>query len=136
MLYSPEGGSPQQEERKKEEDEQEDGEGETLSEQKEERKFDDEDNVDGDDDDDDDERREEDYELEEVELDDTTKQRDDSDEHLDYPHCISLDLRASDDEKSHDLTPSPRPLSQESRKLTASELLLNKSVLGPDLIPF
>lgn len=135
MLYSPEGGSPQQEERKKEEDEQEDGEGETLSEQKEERKFDDEDNVDGDDDDDD-ERREEDYELEEVELDDTTKQRDDSDEHLDYPHCISLDLRASDDEKSHDLTPSPRPLSQESRKLTASELLLNKSVLGPDLIPF
>lgn len=135
MLYSPEGGSPQQEERKKEEDEQEDGEGETLSEQKEERKFDDEDNVDGDDDDDD-ERREEDYELEEVELDDTTKQRDDSDEHLDYPHCISLDLRASDDEKSHDPTPSPRPLSQESRKLTASELLLNKSVLGPDLIPF
>lgn len=135
MLYSPEGGSPQQEEHKKEEDEQEDGEGETLSEQKEERKFDDEDNVDGDDDDDD-ERREEDYELEEVELDDTTKQRDDSDEHLDYPHCISLDLRASDDEKSHDLTPSPRPLSQESRKLTASELLLNKSVLGPDLIPF
>ncbi|XP_075882351.1 piezo-type mechanosensitive ion channel component 2 [Nelusetta ayraudi] len=120
---SPEGGSPQQEERKKEEDEQEDREGENLSEQKEERKFDDED--DGDGDDDDDERREEDYELEEVELDDTTKQRDDSGEHLDYPHCISLDLRANDDEKSHDLTPSPRPLSQESRNLTASELLLN-----------
>lgn len=132
MLYSPEGGSPQQEERKKEEDEQEDREGETLSEQKEERKFDDEDDGDGDDD----ERREEDYELEKVELDDTTKQRDDSGEYLDYPHCISLDLRASDDEKSHDLTPSPRPLSQESRNLTASELLLNKSVLRPDLISF
>lgn len=124
MRYSPEVGSPQEEEWEKEEDENR--EGETLSEQKEKRKYEDEDDVD---DDDDDECREEDYEVEEVELDDTARPKDDSGEHFDYKQGLSLDLRASEDEKSHDLTPSPRPLSQESRNLTASELLLNKSVL-------
>lgn len=122
-LFSPEVGSPQEEEGQREEDEQEDRESEALSEEKEDRIY--EDNVG----DDDNECREEDCEVEEVGLDDTRKLKDDSGEHLDYPHCLSLDLRASDDEKSHDLTPSPRPLSQESRNLTASELLLNKSVL-------
>lgn len=123
LLFSPEVGSPEAEEWKREEDEQQDSEGE----QKEERKNDNEDDVN--------ECREEDYEVEEVGLDDTRKLKDDSGEHLDYPQCLSLDLRVSDDEKSHDLTPSPKPLSQESRNLTASELLLNKSVLPLNLMP-
>ena len=46
-----------------------------------------------------------------------------------YPECTSLDLRDSGEEKSFDLPESPRPLSQETRNLTASELLLNKSVI-------
>lgn len=129
MLYSPEVRSPQEEAWKQEEDEN--AEIETLSEQKEERKNDDEDDADGDDN----ECREEDYEVEEVELDDTTKPKDEPGEHFDHQQCLSLDLRASEDEKSHDLTPSPRPLSQESRNLTASELLLNKSVLPLNPIP-
>ncbi|CAL8261289.1 unnamed protein product [Gadus morhua 'NCC'] len=42
-----------------------------------------------------------------------------------YPECTSLDLRDSVEEKSCDVPESPRPLSQETRNLTASELLLN-----------
>ncbi|KAM9342468.1 piezo-type mechanosensitive ion channel component 2 [Pholidichthys leucotaenia] len=45
------------------------------------------------------------------------------DEHAESRECASLDF--SDDEKSHDPTESPRPLTQETRNLTASELLLN-----------
>ncbi|XP_028266562.1 piezo-type mechanosensitive ion channel component 2 [Parambassis ranga] len=40
-----------------------------------------------------------------------------------YPECTSLDLRETDDENSP--PESPRPLSEETRNLTASELLLN-----------
>lgn len=108
-------GSPEKgEEHEVEGDEQEEPEGETLHEQKEEEQYHEE-------------QQEEDYEIEEVELDEKT-QEGDGIECLDYPECTSLDLRESDDEKSHDLPPSPRPLSQETRSLTASELLLNKSV--------
>ncbi|XP_029974309.1 piezo-type mechanosensitive ion channel component 2 [Salarias fasciatus] len=46
-------------------------------------------------------------------------------EGADYPECQALELRESDGEKSLDLPESPRPLSQETRNLTASELLLN-----------
>lgn len=48
-------------------------------------------------------------------------------EHTEYG-SVSLGFRDSDGEKSLDLPESPRPLSQETRNLTASELLLNKSV--------
>lgn len=41
-----------------------------------------------------------------------------------YPECTSLDLRETDDENSP--PESPRPLTEETRNLTASELLLNK----------
>lgn len=44
------------------------------------------------------------------------------------PEQGSLSFMESDGEKSLDLPDSPRPLSQEARNLTASELLLNKSV--------
>ncbi|XP_056158031.1 piezo-type mechanosensitive ion channel component 2-like, partial [Lampris incognitus] len=47
------------------------------------------------------------------------------DEYPDYSECTSLGLRESEEEKSLDLPESPRPLSQDSRNLTASELLLN-----------
>jgi len=46
-----------------------------------------------------------------------------------YPECTSLDFRDSVEVKSFDIPESPRPLSQETRNLTASELLLNKSVI-------
>ncbi|CAL8369473.1 unnamed protein product [Lota lota] len=42
-----------------------------------------------------------------------------------YPECTSLNLRDSVERKSFDIPESPRPLSQETRNLTASELLLN-----------
>ncbi|XP_034027616.1 piezo-type mechanosensitive ion channel component 2 [Thalassophryne amazonica] len=69
---------------------------------------------------------EEKEEHHEVELDEETQQRQE-DECPDYPECTSLGFRAgdSDEEKSLDLPESPRPLSQETRNLTASELLLN-----------
>ncbi|XP_077465770.1 piezo-type mechanosensitive ion channel component 2 [Stigmatopora argus] len=43
-----------------------------------------------------------------------------------YPECSSLGWREDDLEKSTDASDAPRPLSQETRNLTASELLLNK----------
>lgn len=52
----------------------------------------------------------------------------DEEEDEEYPECPSLEIREIDEEKSVDLTESFRPLSQETRNLTASELLLNKSV--------
>ncbi|KAK5599952.1 hypothetical protein CRENBAI_012981 [Crenichthys baileyi] len=42
-----------------------------------------------------------------------------------YIECTSLDKQESDEEKSVNLTQSSRPLTQETRNLTASELLLN-----------
>lgn len=56
------------------------------------------------------------------------KQWKDDDECAEHPECASLGFRESDGEKSLDLPDSPRPLSQETRNLTASELLLNKLV--------
>lgn len=50
------------------------------------------------------------------------------DEGAEYPDEASVGSVESDGEKSLDLPDSPRPLSQETRNLTASELLLNKSV--------
>ncbi|XP_024915441.1 piezo-type mechanosensitive ion channel component 2 [Cynoglossus semilaevis] len=49
----------------------------------------------------------------------------DEEEDEEYPECPSLEIREIDEEKSVDLTESFRPLSQETRNLTASELLLN-----------
>lgn len=56
------------------------------------------------------------------------------DEGAKYPECTSFEFRDSDDEKSLDLAESPRPLSQETRNLTASELLLNKLVDTKNLV--
>ncbi|KAL6119927.1 uncharacterized protein ACO6RY_04388 [Pungitius sinensis] len=53
------------------------------------------------------------------------EQQGEEDECAYYPECTSLGVRDSDGEKSLDLTESPRALSQETRNLTASELLLN-----------
>lgn len=69
----------------------------------------------------------EDPEVEKEERDEESLQREEE-EGVKYPEWTSLDLRDSDGEKSLDLTESPRPLSQETRNLTASELLLNKLV--------
>nr|XP_046251923.1 piezo-type mechanosensitive ion channel component 2 [Scatophagus argus] len=70
------------------------------------------------------EQQEEDREVEREELTEKTQQREDG-ECFDYPESTSLGFRDSDGEKTLDLPESPRPLSQETRKLTASELLLN-----------
>ncbi|XP_034551393.1 piezo-type mechanosensitive ion channel component 2 [Notolabrus celidotus] len=67
---------------------------------------------------------EEDCEMEREELEEETQQREE-DECADYPECMSLGFRESDGEKSLDLSESLKPLSQETRNLTASELLLN-----------
>lgn len=107
-LKSCEDAAPQMEGHEQEEDdEEEDTEGETkceqvqaVTEEEEERQ-----------------QREEDREVEREE-----------DECADYPECTLLGFRENDGETSLDLKESPRPLSQETRNLTASELLLNKSV--------
>ena len=76
-----------------------------------------------------DELHEEDCEIErEIELDEEQPQKEEEDECNEYPECTLVGFRESDEEKSLDLTESPRPLSQDTRNLTASELLLNKSV--------
>ncbi|XP_030590436.1 piezo-type mechanosensitive ion channel component 2 [Archocentrus centrarchus] len=62
--------------------------------------------------------------MEREDWDEETLQRE-ADEDAKYPECTSFELRDSDGERSLDLTESPRPLSQETRNLTASELLLN-----------
>ncbi|KAF6735527.1 Piezo-type mechanosensitive ion channel component 2 [Oryzias melastigma] len=66
----------------------------------------------------------EDPELESDEQEETLKPPE-TDECYKYADCGSLDHRESDGERSIDLTESQRPLSQETRNLTASELLLN-----------
>ncbi|XP_037629066.1 piezo-type mechanosensitive ion channel component 2 isoform X2 [Sebastes umbrosus] len=70
------------------------------------------------------EQREEYREVEREELNEEALLREE-DECADYPECTSLRFRDSDGEKSLDLAESPRPLSEETRNLTASELLLN-----------
>ncbi|XP_078110731.1 piezo-type mechanosensitive ion channel component 2 [Sander vitreus] len=110
-----EDGTPQKEDHKKDEGDDEDTEGETKSEQGPEETGEAEEEE---------EQREEDREVEREELDEEAEQREE-DECADYPECTSLGFRESDGEKSLDLTESPRPLSQETRNLTASELLLN-----------
>lgn len=117
-LKSCEDGTPQKEDHKKDEGDDEDTEGETKSEQGPEETGEEEEVE---------EQPEEDREVEREELDEEAEQREE-DECADYPECTSLGFRESDGEKSLDLTESPRPLSQETRNLTASELLLNKSV--------
>ncbi|KAM9855188.1 piezo-type mechanosensitive ion channel component 2 [Aulostomus maculatus] len=69
-------------------------------------------------------QREEDSEHVREELDEEMHQTEEDECH-DYPECTSLSLRESDEEKSLGRSQSPRPLSQETRNLTASELLLN-----------
>lgn len=73
------------------------------------------------------EKEEEYYEVETEELNSETWQRE---EHggADHSEQTSLSFGDSYGEKSLNLPESPRPLSQETRNLTASELLLNKSV--------
>ncbi|XP_008287485.1 piezo-type mechanosensitive ion channel component 2 [Stegastes partitus] len=73
------------------------------------------------------EEEEDQQEHSEVERDelDEQSQHSEEDERAKYPECTSLELIESGDEKSLDLPESPRPLSQETRNLTASELLLN-----------
>lgn len=74
------------------------------------------------------EEKEEEEEQEDCQVEREEPQQTDEDKDTDYPECTSLDFRESDEDKSLDLPESPRPLSQETRNLTASELLLNKSV--------
>lgn len=113
-LKSCEDGAPQIGDHEQEEDDEEDTEGEKREQEQVEAE-------------EEEEQREEDHEAEREELNEETQQREE-DECADYPECTSLCFRESDGEKSLDLTESPRPLSQETRNLTASELLLNKSV--------
>uniref|UniRef100_A0A7N8XGX8 Piezo-type mechanosensitive ion channel component n=1 Tax=Mastacembelus armatus TaxID=205130 RepID=A0A7N8XGX8_9TELE len=69
--------------------------------------------------------KEEQQEDHEVKREDEEQQQKEEDESAEYPGCSSLGFRESDGEKSLDLSESPRPLSHETRNLTASELLLN-----------
>ncbi|XP_026188600.1 piezo-type mechanosensitive ion channel component 2 [Mastacembelus armatus] len=71
------------------------------------------------------EEKEEQQEDHEVKREDEEQQQKEEDESAEYPGCSSLGFRESDGEKSLDLSESPRPLSHETRNLTASELLLN-----------
>lgn len=111
-LKSCEDGGLQKEDHELDEDEQEDTEGQTKHEQELEEKEEEE------------EQRDESDEVEAEE----TQQSQEEDQCADYPECTSLGYRESDGEKSLELPGSPRLLSQETRNLTASELLLNKSV--------
>uniref|UniRef100_A0A8C7YMA4 Piezo-type mechanosensitive ion channel component n=1 Tax=Oryzias sinensis TaxID=183150 RepID=A0A8C7YMA4_9TELE len=63
-------------------------------------------------------------ELESDEQDDTLQPAE-TDKSYKYADCGSVDHRESDGERSIELSESSRPLSQETRNLTASELLLN-----------
>ncbi|XP_036961535.1 piezo-type mechanosensitive ion channel component 2 [Acanthopagrus latus] len=100
---------PQKEQHKQEEEDEEDTK---ESEEEEEEREEEE------------EQREKDHEVEIEELKEETHQRKE-DECIDYLECTSLGFRDSDGEKSLDLPESSRPLSQEMRNLTASDLLLN-----------
>ncbi|KAM6930104.1 piezo-type mechanosensitive ion channel component 2 [Lycodopsis pacificus] len=97
-------------EQEQEEDDEEDMEGETKREQEETEE---------------EEQRAEERDVETEDLNEEAQQREEEDECADYPEGTSLGFRESDGEKSLNLTESPRPLCQETRNLTASELLLN-----------
>ncbi|XP_067447829.1 piezo-type mechanosensitive ion channel component 2 [Thunnus thynnus] len=112
VLASCEEDTPQEEDPEKEKNEDEDNDGEKRCEQEQEEAEEKE------------EQEEDDCEEEREEWDKET-QLGEEDEGPDYPECTSLGFREGDGEKSVDLTESPRPLSQETRNLTASELLLN-----------
>lgn len=73
------------------------------------------------------EQRGEECEVEREDLNDEAQQREEN-ECADYSECSLLDIGESDGGKSLELIESLKPLSQETRNLTASELLLNKSV--------
>ncbi|XP_049437555.1 piezo-type mechanosensitive ion channel component 2 [Epinephelus fuscoguttatus] len=111
---SGEDGALQKEDYEQKEHEEEDMEGEMKHEQEQEETEEKEEE----------EQQKEDCGVEIEELNEEAQHRDE-DECADYPECTSLGFRESDEEKSHDLAVSPRPLSQETRALTASELLLN-----------
>ncbi|XP_034393255.1 piezo-type mechanosensitive ion channel component 2 [Cyclopterus lumpus] len=100
---------PQKKDHEQEEEYEEDMEGETKPEQEETEE---------------EEQRGEECEVESEDLNDEAQMREDN-ECADYPECTLLDIGESDGEKSLDLIESLKPLSQESRNLTASELLLN-----------
>nr|XP_020470497.1 piezo-type mechanosensitive ion channel component 2-like [Monopterus albus] len=71
------------------------------------------------------EQEEENDEVKRENPDEEQQQKDDN-EYAEYPECSLPGFRESDEEKSLDLPESSaRPLSQETRNLTASELLLN-----------
>ncbi|CAJ1085575.1 piezo-type mechanosensitive ion channel component 2 [Xyrichtys novacula] len=70
------------------------------------------------------ETEEKEVDYEEEGLKEETQQTE-NEECSNYPGCMSLGFRESDGEKSLDLTEPLKPLSQETRNLTASELLLN-----------
>ncbi|XP_070695122.1 piezo-type mechanosensitive ion channel component 2 [Pempheris klunzingeri] len=105
-----EDGDLQKEDHEQKEDDEEDTKGEAKCEQEQGEAEEEEEQ----------EHREEDHE----EMNEETQRRDE-DECGDYPECTSLSFRESDGEKSLDCAGSPRPLSEETRNLTASELLLN-----------
>ncbi|XP_040009105.1 piezo-type mechanosensitive ion channel component 2 [Xiphias gladius] len=109
-----EDGGPQKEDHKQEENDEEDKEGERKPEHEQEETEEEEKE----------EQQEEDHEVEREELDEEHQQKE-GDQCTEYPEYISLGFRESDGERSLDLIGSPRPLSQETRNLTASELLLN-----------
>lgn len=75
-------------------------------------------------------KEEEEKEEEEKEEEELSKKswHGEEDKGAEDPDQASLGFLERDGEKSLDLPDSPRPLSQEARNLTASELLLNKSV--------
>lgn len=74
------------------------------------------------------EEREDDKEEEDEEELSKKSWHGEEDEGAEDPAQASLGFLERDGEESFDLPDSPRPLSQEARNLTASELLLNKSV--------
>ncbi|XP_054465286.1 piezo-type mechanosensitive ion channel component 2 [Anoplopoma fimbria] len=106
---SGEDGVPQQQDHEQEEEDEENMEGETKQEQEETEE---------------EEQRGEECEVEREDLNDEAQQGEEG-ECAEYPECTLLGFRDSDGEESLDLIESPRPLSQETRNLTASELLLN-----------
>ncbi|GAA6220059.1 piezo-type mechanosensitive ion channel component 2-like [Lates japonicus] len=118
LSLSGEDGTRQMEDQQQEEDGREDTQGERKPEQEQEETEEEEEREK-------EEQREEDHEVEREEVDEEQLQKEKDDELAEDPECISLGFRESDGEKSLDLPESPRPLSQETRNLTASELLLN-----------
>ncbi|XP_078144364.1 piezo-type mechanosensitive ion channel component 2 [Centroberyx gerrardi] len=100
----------QEQQAEKKEEEEEDSEDEKKQEQQQEEE----------------EKEEEKEQCEkEVQAWEEESQEREEDEHPEYLECTSLGFREGDGDKSLDLPESPRPLSQETRNLTASELLLN-----------